>query len=323
MSDFLAGSVQRDEHLTELAIDFAGSFKSPIAEFILPVHYVNKRVGDYLQYGLQNLKREDTHRAPGSGVNKGNYDATLATYGPIEDYGFAVPVTDRDIEEFGQDLAETNATQFSMQKVLLDRELRLASVMAATGSITQNTTLVGADQWSDYSGTSDPIDDIETAKAVIYAASGLAANTLVMERNVYNKLRNHPDLIGRINGLKDALSLEQLKSIFDVENIIVASGIYDTARQGATTSTTTVWGKHAWVGYINPMAASNRNYLTFGHTLSITKNGELGASGAGIEVVKWNDPDPTAKTMYVAAQTTYEQKIMSTACMYLIKNAIA
>ena len=59
-------------------------------------------------------------------------------------------------------------------------------------------TLSGTSQWSDYSGTSDPCADIETAKEAVRAKIGKRPNTVAMGAAVWAKLRLHPKIIDRI-----------------------------------------------------------------------------------------------------------------------------
>ena len=304
-----------DSLLTKTAVDFLNKEAKFVADLILPTLTVTTETGIYFKYEQADLRHEDDSRAPGTPAKETVYDLTQVSYGPLPSYALKNKVTDELGRQMGQTLAEKNATKRTVQKLLIAKERRLAARMADTAVITQNTTLSGTSQWSDYTN-STPVSDIFTAKSTVNTGCMNEANTLVFGYDVFQKLRNHPDLVGRISGLTEAVTMEQMKAIFEVDNIIVANTQYNTARQGATKSMAQIWGKHAWALYINPEAPQEIDSITLGHTLRL--------EGEGMDrtiVTKWYDED--AEASWVRASMKYEQKFMAVECAYLIKNAVA
>ncbi|MCV6900986.1 major capsid protein, partial [Escherichia coli] len=53
-------------------------------------------------------------------------------------------------------------------------------------------------QWSDYSGTSNPSKDIETAKEAIRAQIGRQGNTVILSAQAMKACRQHPSIVDRI-----------------------------------------------------------------------------------------------------------------------------
>lgn len=187
--------------------------------------------------------------------------------------------------------------------------------MANTGVITQNVTLSGTDQWSDFTN-SDPFDDIKTAMESVRSGSGMMPNTFIMSYAVMMTLMVHPDLIARLVNVT-VVSADQvvqaLKLAFpNIKNVLVGSAQYNSGVEGGTAALTDIWGKHFWVGYISDRPRLKSR--SFGFTYQ--KQGE----GRSVEVLPF---DADKKGRYVRVNEKYDQKIVDNKCLYLIKNAIA
>lgn len=320
MPDVTGKAAHVDALLTNVAIDFLNNPTDFIADKILPTLVVPKRSGIYFTYDKSSLRRVDTGRAAGAKAKISNYGLSQTSYGPVRSFALKNQVVDELGEEIGGTLAEKNATLHLMEQMMIDKEVALATAMQSTAIITQNTTLAGVDQWSDYAN-SDPFDDINVAKAAVKATSMKVPNTLVLGWEVYLKLQNHPDVMSRLNAIKTFATPDDLKVMFDVQNVIIAGTQYNSAREGAADSLGYIWGKNAWLLYINPQAAQDRQYITFGHTLRVEGKGDNGQFAT--KVTKWRTEGDDDESTWVRASWYYQQKLMSVACAYLIKNAIA
>jgi len=320
MGDVLATKVARvDQLLTNLAIDYSNSALGFVAEQIMPSFTVLKESGVYFKYEKGDLRHEDTSRSPGAPAKITSWGLTQVAYGPLQSEALKTQVTDEIGRQMGQTLAEKAATKKLVEKMMIARERKLATIMTNTSIMTQYTTLSGTGQWSDYDNSA-PITDIEVAKTAVLTGCLKPANTLMLSYPAFVKLQNHPELVGRVNGLKDSITIEQMKSIFGIENIIVASSQYNTARQNAADSMAFIWGKHAWVGYVNPGANEELDSITFGHTLRL----EGVDAGVGrTKVTKWRSEGDDEESTWVRAAMTMEHKVMAAEAMYFIQNAVA
>ena len=77
--------------------------------------------------------------------------------------------------------------------MLINFETEVAAGIT-TSTITNNTTLSGTSQWSDYTN-SDPIAAIDDAKESVRKASAKKPNSIFMSRPVFVKLKRHPKVI--------------------------------------------------------------------------------------------------------------------------------
>ncbi len=301
--------VFQDPLLTNISVKFTNT--EYIAEQIFPTVKVAKKTGNYFVYDKDNLRVDDDERASGTRANRINWNLTKASYGPLVEHSLEgdIPYEIRDAADSPLDI-RTDTTLAVTEKVWLRKEKKLATDLANTAKITQNITLSGTDQWSDYSN-SDPFDDVQTAKNTIQLNGLMAPNTLIISYEVFAKLIHHPDLIERIKySQKAVLTEELLASVFQVERVIVGKAVENTAKENQTAVMAYVWGKHAVLAFITPSPGIRK--LSFGYHLQLT-NGRV--------VDRWDEP--AVKTEFVRVTDYFEPKIIAVEAAYLIKNAVA
>lgn len=280
-----------------------------IAEMLLPAFKVGTQRGKYYQYDKAKFRRNSTKRAAGAKAKEVEYGLSTASYS-AEDHALKEKTPWEIIKQADSALdPERDAAENVTEQLMIDREVALATSMAATATLTQNTTLSGTSQWSDYTN-SDPIGDVRTGMQTVQQAIGRKPNTLVLGKQVYDQLIDHPSIVDRVKySLGAAVTPELLARIFDVQRVIVGESIYNTATEGQSDSLSYIWGKHAWLLFV---ADSPRlRQITFGYTFRWEDR----------KVKKWDDEDAEAR--YVRVNENYVQKFVATEAAYLIKNAVA
>lgn len=280
-----------------------------IAEMLLPSFKVGTQRGKYYQYDQAKFRRNSTLRAAGAKAKEVEYGLSTASYA-AEDHALKEKTPWEIIKQADSALdPERDATENVTEQLMIDKEVALATSMADTGTLTQNTTLSGTSQWSDYTN-SDPIGDVRTGMQTVQQAIGRKPNTLVLGKQTYDQLIDHPTIVERVKySLGAAVTPDLLARIFDVQKVIVAEAIYNTATEGQSDSLSYIWGKHAWLLYITP--APRLRQVTFGYTFKWEDR----------KVKKWDDEDAEAR--YVRVNENYVQKFVATEAAYLIKNAVA
>lgn len=280
-----------------------------VTPLVLPTFKVAKQRGKYYIYDKSKFRRNSTKRAAGAKANEVEYGLSTASF-EAEDHALKEKVPWEIIDQADAALApESDAAESVTEQLMIDAEIALATSMAATATITQNTTLAGTDQWSDYTN-SDPIGDVLTARQTVQKAIGRKPNTMLLSQEVFDTLCEHPAVLEKIKYSQLGTATEELLArLFKVEKVIVASAIYETATEGATSSTGYIWGKHCWLLYVAPNARLRS--VTFGFTFKYKDK----------KVKKWDDED--AESRYVRINDNYVQKFVATEACYLIKNATA
>lgn len=297
-----------DPALSNVSIKYTND--SFIADQVFPTLAVKKQTGKFYVYDKSNLRVDKTARAIGSGANEVEHNQTLATF-ITEDHALKEFIPDEIQDQADAALNPlVDATESVTEKLMLDRELALSTLLANTSNVTQNTTLSGTSQWSDYTN-STPIYDVRTARTTVHAATFRKPNTLVLGKQVFDMLCEHPTIIARVQYSQLGVITEELLArVFQVEKVLVGEAGYNSAVEGQTDAMSYVWGKNAWVMYVAPSVRLKG--ITFGYTFQYATR----------QVKRWRDEDRQGAYVRVG-NDNYQQKIVAVGAGYLIKNAIA
>jgi hypothetical protein len=112
-------------------------------------------------------------------------------------------------------------------------------------------------QWNDAAST--PIEDVRAWKTYVHKLTGRRPNVLVLGQEAYDALADHPDIVDRIkysggigNDRPMVVSRQAMAAVFEVEEVLVAGGVQNTANEGATASYSFIVGKQALLVYRAP-----------------------------------------------------------------------
>lgn len=192
----------------------------------------------------------------------------------VKDYGlqFVVPQADIDAAAGKPALDPLGRhTEGTTNLILLDREKRVADLVfnAGTYPTGSKVSLDANNKWSAYDNTaSDPVEDILGAAEAML----MRGNTLVLGSRVAYFLRRHPKVIASVypqggNAVTGGVaSLDALRDLFEVDSILVGRAYHNTAKPGQTAAYTRLWGNHAALLRINPLANVRGNDVSFGMT---------------------------------------------------------
>ena len=147
---------------------------------------------------------------------------------------------------------DRDATSFLTKRGLLRQEIQWAADFFTTGLWTApGSDSAPAITWDKAQST--PIEDVEAARAAILSTTGIEPNKIALGYQVYSKLRNHPDIIDRLKYTSSAtVTTDTLARLFDLEQVLVARAVQNTAAEGQTAAYSFVQGKNALLGYSAP-----------------------------------------------------------------------
>lgn len=198
------------------------------------------------------LEDGDTKRAAGGGYNRGEWEFTQDNYA-TQEYGAEELIDDREraIYRYTIDF-ERVATWRALWRVLLGHEKRTAAAIFNTTTWTPTSV---TNEWNTQNAT--PVDDVIALLERIELACGKEANRMVMSKTVFRNLQTCPQIIDRIkySGLDDPkqISVKALEALFQVEKILIAGGIRNTANKGQTASLSRIWDdEYVWAGVVDP-----------------------------------------------------------------------
>lgn len=281
------------------------------ADTIFPVLPVPKRTGNYFVYDKENLRiPTETRRSDLARAQRVDQSVTKSSYGPLTERSLEQGVPEDLLTEASDPLSPlTDATMNVTDKILLQREQDLATMIQSTSTMTYNTTISGTNQWNNFN-TSNPLQDIQTAiRAMV--ANTMRPNTMVMGYDVWTQLVNHPVFQDRIKYSQlGVLTTELAARLFNVGRIIVGETVVNTAVEGQTDSLGFVWGKKVTLAYIT--GAPGIRTPTFGYHLTL----------AGKKYVD-NWYEQPVKGYFVRANDYYDRKIFAQEAGYLLDTVVA
>ncbi|MEX1120262.1 MAG: major capsid protein [Candidatus Paceibacterota bacterium] len=301
-----------DPVLTNISVEYTNPAVNFISEKLFPTMPVNKETGIYFKYDKSNLRSQSSRRAGVTRANRVDDSMTEESYGPLKEHSLEYPITYRVLKQYDNPLKpREDATRRVTEKLYIEKEKELADMLADTAIVTQNVTLTGTDQWSDYAN-SDPFNDIQTGIDEIKLNGLVTPNRLVLGYQTWSKLKHHPDLLERVKYSRlGVLTTELMTDLFDdIQEVVIGSVVENTAAEGLTPSMSYVWGKHAWLAYVTPDPGLNT--VSLGYHLQL-ENARM--------VDRWDEPQ--VKTEFVRVNDFYEPKLVAEEAVYLIKNAIA
>lgn len=285
---------------------------------LFPTIPVGLRAGQIISFGREDFMLYNMQRAPGEntkriayGYSSGNFslvDYSLEGQLPIEIYQEA----QASENGFSIDLAALtlNKTQDAMALRLEKAQADLARNPANYGA-SNKITLSGTSQWSDYSGTSNPITVIETAKEAIRQQTGKRPNVLIMGPQVMAKLRAHPVIVDRMKYTgRDIATVEILASLFGVREVVVGEGIFSN---DAGTAFTDIWGKDVVLAYTETSSLAQMGTPSFGYNYNL----------GGYPVVEQPYFERNSKSWFFPVTRAEQPVIAAAAAGYLITNAVA
>jgi len=199
------------------------------------------------------------------------------------------------------------------QAMMLEREVALATAMTSTTILSNNTTLSGTSQWTDYVN-STPESDIETARDTVQAAIGREANSIYLSRKVFNTLKRHPFFLNLVTGVKvlsPSILVGILKDFFELKNVVIGSAIKVSSNEGATETKASVWGNDAVLFY-KPDGPTLWE-PSFGYHFTL--------SGKNMRVTERRHTSDTGDLTKV--EWAWQDKILDADAAYLIKAATA
>jgi hypothetical protein len=286
---------------------------------VLPVFEVAKQAGVFGKIPIEQLlANRDTERAPGSGYSRGQFQFTTDSYA-CEEHGAEEPVDDREAKMYADYFdAELVSTERARDVVLRNHERRVAAAVFNATTFTSQTTNV-VEEWDDYDAAT-PIDNVETAVQAVWSRCGLWPNALIINRLVFRHLRQCEQIIDRIASSGAGMptraadiTAAQLAAVFDLPNIIVAGGAYNSATEGQDASISSIWSsEYAMVARI--VGSNDIREPGLGRTFHW---GEDGSSiGGTIESYR----DETVRGDVIRCRHDVDEKLLVTEAAQLLDN---
>jgi hypothetical protein len=232
-------------------------------------------------------------RAPSTPAATGDYGISTDDY-KAKEYAFAKDISDSVRRNSDSPLnQDRTATNFVTLKALLKQETTWVANFFMSGLWTTDLTgvagAVGANeflQWND--GDSEPIEVIRAQIDAILLLTGLEPNTLVLGKQVWTQLVDHPVIVDRIKYGQTApgparVTKEAVAELLEIDRILVMKSIVNSANVGQDASNSFIGGKAALLAYSEPNPGIET--ASAGYTFSWTS--QMGATENGFRIKKY------------------------------------
>ena len=317
-----ASAVHVDRTLTNMSVAVLQE-DGFLGDQVFPILPVGKQSDLYRVYNRGSMQRDEMRkRAAGTESRTIGYETSTTPYF-ADVWSLAVDIDEQTEENADEEVdLDLEATMLLAQAARINRDRQWASTFFSTGVWTGVTdeTLTGNDQWSDYAN-SDPLGKIEEKLVGVQEATGFRPNVAVMGPRVWQQLKNHPDLVDRLNrgqtGGPAQVMRQNLAELLEMERILVPSAIYNAALEGATDDFDFIFGKSVLLLYVAPNVG--RYTPTAGVTFAW--RGFSGASAAGTRVKRFEMPQTSSRRIEI--ESAYDQKVVAPELGAFIAAAVA
>jgi hypothetical protein len=316
--------VHIDTALTQIAIAFQQNEADFLFPKVFPILSVDHQTNKYWVWPKNEWfrdeakKRADASESAGGGftVSQDSYYCDVWAF--HKDLGSQV----RANADGGLNL-EAAATRYVAGRLLLRQEIQWATDFFTTGiwgtDLTGVAAAPGANQFLQFNdAASDPFDVFEDARERVVSVTGKEPNTMVLGRQVWRRMKNHPDYIDRIKSTtSERFSLAKFADYVEIPNVYVGKAIKATNVEGAASAYSFVHGKSIWLGYVAPNPGPMEP--SAGYTFSWT--GVSGSVGATIGVDSFEDRK--TKSIRYEAEVAFDNKVTAPELGVFFANAVA
>ena len=236
-----------DPIMTDLSVGFKQD--SYFWDIIAPPVKVGQKSGTYFIYQKDYWFRaaDGMNRPPGGPYAQTHHGVTTGTY-DCEEFGVEESVDDvtRAAAQTPVSLdvkAVQHLTTVMQMKLELDAAHDFWNADAWHNAGAGRTQLDGQSQWDDYTN-SNPITNLYAAKLAVKRLTGKQPNSLAVNQEVYNILREHPKIIDKFQqvqvGIMNPVLIAQA---LDIPKLYVLESVQNTAHEGQDFVGADVWDK--------------------------------------------------------------------------------
>lgn len=337
-----ASDVHVSVPLTNISIAYMQKPEGFVADQVFPNVPVQKQADRYWTYSRADFNRNQFQkRAPGTESAGGGWriDSTPSYFS--EKWALHKDIDDDTRANADAPLnMDRDATQWLGQQALINREVNWASNFFATGLWTgANVDVSGVAaspagnsvlQWNDSSAT--PAKDVKLYNTQIQLKTGLRANSLVMGRQVWDVLSEHPSITDRIKygaspNAPAIITKQAVAALMEIDKLLVMEAIVNNGKENdsqntagtpnAGESNAFIGGKAALLVYAAPNASLMQP--TGGYTFSWVGYTGAGPMGQRVKNIRIE----TIGSDRIEMEMHYTQKLVASECGVYFTSLVA
>lgn len=272
-----------------------------VASEIFPILPVKLDSGRYRIY-QRNFRIPETLRADKAEAREFSFEASTATY-VLEHHGLKDYISDRQRDNFEMADLRADTTEHLTDRILSRVEQSVSNLFTTT-NWSLNVSLAAANAWTANTTVSNPIPIVDTASTTVILNSGMQPNYGVFNRTTFVAVKNHLSVLDRTKYVTSEMTINIMKGLFDLPQLLVSLTQVDTSELGETEAISALWGASMFVGWKparpSPLAPS-AGYL-FEKSRALVK--------------RWRDE--TRESEAIEVNKSYTPRVVASLAGYLI-----
>lgn len=253
------GSQHVNRHLTDVSVGFLQSEDKYVADKVFPRIPVAKQSDTIATYNQGDFLRDEAERrGPGAAAARTGYRTGSTSYF-CDEWDLEIALDDQVVGNADQPFSpKMDATRVLVQKMLIKREREFAVNFLSTGNIwtgsSDGADLVSGTDFQPWSNAaSTPIEDVHNQQARIESETSCLPNKLVINRQGWFDLKNHPDIVDRVKHVsKDSITTAIVANLLGLDEVLVASAVHNTAPEGTAHNGSYIMGDNALLVHAAP-----------------------------------------------------------------------
>jgi hypothetical protein len=253
--DPLISTVHVNQPLTNLSQGYFQDANSFVARQVFPVIPVAQMSNIFYEMDFSEISRDDLKERLPSTESEGNGMTFSQNTFSCRNYSNHIDI-DRDVRANSDSVLELDrAVMETISQRALIRQERIFAANFLTGTPWGSYTGTPSIKWDQ--DTAIIVTNIKTQKRNIRTRTGREPNVLVLARDVCDTIVEQADVLDRVsysqtNGKPALVTMDNLKALFEVPNIYVLNGTYNTANRGQTASYSMIGSGTAMLAYVAP-----------------------------------------------------------------------
>lgn len=311
-------AVHVDRPLTNMSLAIMQEESAFVADRVFPILPVSKQSDLYRTYPRGAFNRDQMRRrAAGTETQGIGYETSTSPY-YCHVWGLHHDIDEQTEANADEEVdLDFEATSLLSMQALINRDAQWASQFFTQG-VWANDTTPGT-LWD--AANSTPLEDIEARRLEMLRRTGKRPNVAVLSPEVWSVLKNHPDLVDRMNrgqtsGPAMAL-LSNFAELIEIPRILVAESIVNSAAEGAADSHDFIFGKHMLLLHV----ADRPGRYTASAGYTFAWRGLLGSNAVGTRMSRFEDIKTRSRRVEI--ESSYDQRLISADLGELLDDVIS
>lgn len=303
--------IHQDKALSDLSVAYRND--RFIADELVPAVPVVHDSDSFYVYSKDNLRDEQSLWAKGARAARVDFEVSTSSY-LLERHALEELVLDEDKANADPAIRlEMDATENLTDKILLEKEKALATLIGTPANWGNLTSLTSTFAWSAATTLSNPILFVDSATSVIAQNSGKMANVMAIDHRTFMTAKEHPSIVDRVKYTSaDSITAPMLAKLFNISRLLVAGAIENTAQEGLTDTMAFVWTDLAFIAYMEQSPGLKKPSALYQF--------QQRSEGRPFSVFRYREDETEGDVIRVKAK--YQMKVVASDCAYLINNTV-